>query len=173
MTQFCIFMSHMIYFYLLGFYKIWRIFLSFRFFSFVCGWLFLTNCTNRLQLWVIYICALLLYLMWLIYVRHDSFMWDMTHVWFNHVRHDSFMWDMTRSCETWLIHVTDTLLGSKRCAIGLPSGGTPRSCATWLVHVRHDSLMWDMIGLYETCRIHAWHDFFRWRGWFMWDMTDS
>ena len=47
--------------------------------------------------------------------------------------------EVCRSYETWLVHVTDTLLGSKSCSIVLPSGGMPRSWKTWLVYVRHDS----------------------------------
>jgi hypothetical protein len=47
---------------------------------------------------------------WLIYVRHDAFMSDMTMThscatWLIHMWHDSFMCDTTHSCATWLIHV--------------------------------------------------------------------
>jgi len=41
-------------------------------------------------------------------MRHDSFIWDMTHSYETrliHMRHDSFIWDTTHSYETRLIHM--------------------------------------------------------------------
>ena len=72
---------------------------------------------------------------WLIHMRHDSFIWDMTHsyeTWLIHMRHDSFIWDTTHSYETWLIHM------------------------------RHDSFIWDMTHSYETWLIHMRHDVIYW-----------
>ena len=56
------------------------------------------------------------YVTCLIHMRHDSFIWDMTHLhetWLIHMRHDSFVrdmtrffvWDRTHSYATWLIHM--------------------------------------------------------------------
>jgi len=43
----------------------------------------------------------------LIYMRHGSSTWDMTHsyeTWLIHMWHDSFIWDMTHSDKTWRIY---------------------------------------------------------------------
>jgi len=98
---------------------------------------------------------------WLIYVRHDSFIWDtlalapiwssawdMTHLcetWLIYVRHDSFIWDTTHSCETWLIHewlIHNSTLGL--ASIWSRVWDMTHLCGTCLIYIGHDSFTWDM-----------------------------
>ena len=69
--------------------------------------------------------SIITYQTWLIYARHDSFTWNMTHVY-----------------ETWLIYMRyDSSTGT--AAAHFP---------TWLIHMRHDSATWDMTHQYARGR---------------------
>ena len=62
-------------------------------------------------------------------MRHDAFIWDMTHM-----RHDSFIWDMVCSYETWPIHMRhDSSIWDMT-----------HPYETWLIHMRHDSSIWEI-----------------------------
>jgi len=93
---------------------------------------------------------------WLIYVLHDSFTCDMTHL-LVRMWHDSFRCDMTHLCMTWLFHAWHD---SFMC-------NTTHIYATWLIHESYNSSMRDMTHSYVTWLIRMWH------GSFMCDMTYS
>ena len=88
-------------------------------------------------------------------MRHDSFIWDMTHlckIWLIHMRHDSFIWDMTHSYKTWLTHMRhDSFIRDMA-----------HSYETWLIHMRHGSFIWDMTHWYETWFIDTHRTSFTW-----------
>ena len=110
--------------------------------SYICEtWLIsMRTCAILMGVWDSYMCDITHACeTWLIYVRHDSCMWDMTHIcetcetWLIYVRHDSCMWDMTH------IYVR-------------------HDSSMWdltHIYVRHDSCMWDMTHICETWLIYV------------------
>jgi len=98
------------------------------------------------------ICAI-----WLFYMGHDSFIWDMTPLygtWLLYMWHDSFIWDMTPLYGTWLLYVWhDSFI----CDMtpwyvrydSFISAMTPLY-VTWLIYMCHDSFICDMTPLYVT-----------------------
>ena len=74
------------------------------------------------------------YMTWIVYMRHDSFICNMTLpyvTWLTHIWHDSFIRDMNFICD--MIH----------------------SCLTWLIHMYHDSFICDMTHPYVTWMSHV------------------
>jgi len=73
------------------------------------------------------------YVTWLIYMWHDSFIYNMPHsfvTWLMHMWHDSFICDMTHSYVAWLIHIwRDSFI----CEMA-------HSYVTWLIHMWHLTL---------------------------------
>ena len=98
---------------------------------------------------------------WLVDLRHNTFIYDMTpkclflpptivaSLKCTHTSYDVLIWDMTHSYETRLTHISHDSYMSVFAAHNCNQSET-HSCKLWLIDMRHDSFIWDTTHSYTT-----------------------